>query len=348
MITQMMLTGRHPILFLAPMEGISDDIVRDLLSSLGGIDLCVTEFIRVAHRPLTREVLIKECPELHRGGRTPSGTPVLVQLLGGEADHVAESARIACDLGALGIDLNFGCPARKVNGSDGGAAILKEPHRLTDIIGAVRRACPSEVSVSAKIRLGWDDPDDVVRSAIAAEQGGADWLTIHGRTRVQMYKPSADWNRIRLASEQISIPVIANGDIFSRESFERCRLVTGVNAFMLGRGAFRTPNLFRLIRGLDPGPWSFSRTIGLLERFVERVRRHTRYDDPDRAALNRLKGWTSAIADASPEMDSAFERLKRTQHIDDALAVLHDTTTPEHEEPTLSEALAHPAEVISR
>src|SRR5687767_14210553 len=119
------------LLMLAPMEGISDVLVRDLLSSLGAMDLAVTEFIRVAHRPLTAGTLLRECPELESGGKTPSGTPVLVQLLGGDPELVAESAHIAAELGAPGIDLNFGCPAKRVNGSDGGAVLLKDPHRLT-------------------------------------------------------------------------------------------------------------------------------------------------------------------------------------------------------------------------
>src|SRR5262245_42093317 len=117
MRTPLDLAGAEPLLMLAPMEGISDVLVRELLSSLGAMDLSVTEFIRVSHRPVTPEVFLRECPELAKGGRTASGTPVLVQLLGGEPEHVAESARIAAELGAPGIDLNFGCPAKRVNGS---------------------------------------------------------------------------------------------------------------------------------------------------------------------------------------------------------------------------------------
>lgn len=327
------LDPREPVLILAPMEGISDDIVRDLLSRLGGIDLCVTEFIRVAHQPVLPSVLIRECPELAAGGRTPSGTPVLVQLLGGEPEHVAESARIACDLGALGVDLNFGCPARRVNGSDGGAALLKAPHRITGVVDAVRRACPSAVTVSAKIRLGWDDPGDVVASAKAAEAGGADWITIHARTKTQMYKASADWSRIAEAREHVRVPIVANGDIFSPEALERCRSVTGAAGFMLGRGAFRMPNLFRWIRGLDRGPWAMDRCATLLETFVRRVSAHPRYDRPDRAALSRLKGFAGAIAVSSPEMARTFEVLKRTQTIEDALEALRskgEPATPAH------------------
>src|SRR5438046_4252041 len=99
-------TAARPILMLAPMEGISDDIVREMVASLGGMDLAVTEFIRVSRAVLKPEVLLRESPELENGGRTRSGTPVIVQLLGGDPDLVAESARIAGDLGALGVDLN--------------------------------------------------------------------------------------------------------------------------------------------------------------------------------------------------------------------------------------------------
>jgi tRNA-dihydrouridine synthase C len=310
------------ILILAPMEGISDALVRDLLSSLGGMDLCVTEFIRVAHQPLKAETILRECPELKHGGVTPSGTPVLVQLLGGEPEHVAESAHIAAELGAPGIDLNFGCPAKKVNGSDGGAALLKSPHRLTDVIGAVRARVPRHVSVSAKMRLGWENPDDVVTLAQAAEAGGAEWITIHGRTREQRYAPPADWSRIALAKEAVKVPVVANGDLFTPAELARCKAITKTHAFMLGRGAFRTPNLFRWMRGMDQGPWSFGQCAAFIERFVEAVLACPRYDEPERAALNRTKGFLSAMAEASNEAAEVFEVLKRTTKLADALQVL--------------------------
>jgi tRNA-dihydrouridine synthase C len=250
----------------------------------------------------------------------------MVQLLGGEPQHIAASARLAAELGAPGIDLNFGCPAKKVNGSDGGASLLREPRRLTEVIGEARAAVPSRLPVSAKIRLGWEDPDDVVEIVEAAEAGGASWITIHGRTKKQMYKPSADWGRIRRAADAVRVPVVANGDIFDRTSFERCRTVTGSTAFMLGRGAFRAPNLFRVLAGLDDELWPVARCTDLLQTFAARVLEDPRFSDPARVALNRLKGWVRALAETYPEMATLFETFKRCQDLDAGLVMIAQTS----------------------
>ncbi|MBK8012794.1 MAG: tRNA-dihydrouridine synthase family protein [Deltaproteobacteria bacterium] len=308
-------------LALAPMEGISDFVVRSMLSELGGMDICVTEFIRVTDRPTPPAVLRRACPELDMEGRTDSGVPVLVQLLGSDPTAVAESARTACDLGALGIDLNFGCPARRVNGHHGGAAVLREPRDLERIVAATRSACPARVSVSAKVRLGWDDPDDILDIAHAAEVGGADWLTIHGRTKTGMYTSPADWRRIGLARAHVSIPVVANGDIFSPDDLVSCAQVTGCSAFMLGRGAFQDPNLFRWIRGLDRGAWVQSHLCRLLLDFIARANAH-HGPGTDRLALNRLKQWVRSMGQTHPEMYNMFSTLKHIQTLHEAVGLI--------------------------
>lgn len=316
-----LVRGSGPRLALAPMEGISDAVVRALLSELGGMDLCVTEFIRVTDRPLKARVLREACPELDEGGRTPAGTPVLVQLLGSNRAALAETAAVADHLGALGIDLNFGCPARRVNGHDGGAALLRDPRRVEQIVRAVRDAVPAVRPVSAKIRLGWENPDDVVDVARAAEAGGASFITIHGRTKLQMYRPSADWRRIGLARAALSVPVVANGDVFTPADFSACVERTGCSSVMLGRGAFRTPNLFRWIRGRDPAPFTSAACAALLRRFVSRMLSAGRHGS-ERGALSRLKQWSRAIGEVDEAVARCFRMLKRSGTLAEALAVL--------------------------
>lgn len=317
-LVQSLEQGR-PVLALAPMEGVSDAVARDLLGGLGGMDFCVTEFVRVTDRAVPAKVLRASCPELEGGGRTPSGVLVWVQLLGSHHEALAESAVRAAELGAPGVDLNFGCPAKRVNGHDGGAALLKDARRVEATVAAVRRAVPTSVPVSAKIRLGWDDPSDVVALTRAAEAGGAAFVTIHARTKLQMYKPPAHWDRIAAAREAVRVPVIANGDICTPEDLARCARITGSNGFMLGRGAFRRPNAFRWMRGLDDAAWPSDRLAGLLREFCERVQHSGRFDKPERAALARLKQWVRYGAEADPRMASCFEVLKRSATLDTAL-----------------------------
>ena len=313
-----------PVLALAPMEGVSDAVVRELLSELGAMDFCVSEFLRVTHHPLSPTTLRKHVPELARGGRTKSGVPVQVQLLGSDPDMMAVSAQQAVQMGALAIDLNFGCPARRVNGHDGGAALLKAPMRLERVVGAVRRAVPPGIPVSTKIRLGFEDPDDVFDVVRAAEAAGTDWITIHGRTKVQMYRPPADWTRIGAAADVVDVPVVANGDIFGVDDLRRCQVATGCRAFMIGRGAFREPGLLPRLAGepehpKESFPWDSAARGDLLLRFVSQTRVDPRFHTPDRAALARLKQWLRAMAEVHPPTKNVFDVVKRMQEIEPAI-----------------------------
>lgn len=235
-------------LHLAPMEGVVDFIMRDFLTSMGGVDHCVTEFIRVVDRPMPDFVLHRYCPELKMGSKTRSGVPVFIQLLGGQAQPLAETAALACELGALGIDLNFGCPAKTVNRHDGGATLLKCSQRLFDIVSTVRKAVPKSTPVTAKIRLGFDDPSACLENAKAIESAGAEWLTVHCRTKTDGYKPPAYWEWIPRIKEVVKLPVVANGEIFTVQDFKKCLQVTNCDQFMIGRGGIADPTLFRQIK----------------------------------------------------------------------------------------------------
>lgn len=237
------------ILYLAPMEGVTDFVLRDLLTSQGGIDFCTTEFLRVTDKLHPNSVFLRYCPELQTGSKTRSGIPVYVQLLGGQAGPLAENAYRAYQLGAAGVDLNFGCPAKTVNRHDGGATLLKSCDRIFTIISTVRKAVPADIPVTAKIRLGFDDPSVCLENAKAAEEAGASHLTVHCRTKMDGYKPPAHWNWIPKIKEQVkAIPIVANGDIFTVNDFIRCRQETGCDRFMIGRGIMSDPFLFNKIR----------------------------------------------------------------------------------------------------
>ena len=202
-------------LILAPMQGVVDHSMREMLTRIGGYDRCVTEFIRVTHSLLPEKVFFRYCPELKQDGKTLAGTPVTIQFLGGSPGWLADNAVKAAQLGARGIDLNFGCPAKVVNRHDGGSVLLKEPSRVADIVRAVRDAVDPAVPVTAKIRLGFKDASLLADIAGGIEEAGASELCIHARTRDDGYKPPAYWQHIKPVQQQLTIPVIVNGEIWT-------------------------------------------------------------------------------------------------------------------------------------
>jgi len=167
---------RQSRIVLAPMEGVIDAPMRRLMTDIGGYTRCVTEFVRVTNVLLPERVFRKFCPELSQGGVTDAGVPVYTQLLGSDPQALAINAVRAVELGAPGIDLNFGCPAKTVNNSMGGSILLREPSQVATIVASVRQAVPSETPVTAKIRLGYDNAEslpeivDGIRAAGATEK----------------------------------------------------------------------------------------------------------------------------------------------------------------------------------
>lgn len=218
---------------LAPMEGVVDHLMRDMLTRIGGFDLCITEFVRVVDQLLPSRVFTRICPELKQGGVTPAGVPVRVQLLGQEPQWLAENAVRAVQLGSPGVDLNFGCPAKAVNKSRGGAVLLKETETLYQIIKAVRDAVPSKFPVTAKIRLGFDDTSLTLDNARAIYEAGANELTVHARTKSDGYRPPAYWPWIEKIRQTIPLNVVANGEIWTPEDAALCLEQSGSTDLML-------------------------------------------------------------------------------------------------------------------
>lgn len=302
-------------LFLAPMEGVTDHHFRTILTAIGGVDLCVTEFVRVNDHALPAKTLYRECPELpgtpDQASKTPSGVPVRVQLLGSNPETLAESALTAANLGAAGIDLNFGCPAKTVNKSRGGSILLKEPMLVNEIVSAVRAAVPRQLPVTAKIRLGFEDRSLYLDNAHAIAEAGANELCVHARSRADGYKPPAYWSYIANIVDAVSIPVIANGEIWSVDDFARCKAQSNCEDFMLGRGLVACPDLALKIRahlaGNDHKALTWPEVVALLERFY----RVTEGMYPPKYLGNRVKQWLYYLQMHYAEAEPFFHTIKR-------------------------------------
>lgn len=297
-------------LFLAPMEGVVDWVMRDTLTRIGGIDQCVTEFLRVTNRLHPESVFYKNCPELKTNSETRWGTPVFLQLLGGQAEPLALNAERAAKLGAKGIDLNFGCPAKTVNRHDGGASLLKSCDRIYDIVKTVRDAVPASTPVTAKIRLGFDDPSHCLDIAQAVEEANATWLTVHCRTKTDGYKPPAHWEWIPKIKERVKIKIIANGEIWNVDDFHRCVEVTQCEDYMIGRGVMSNPFIFKQIQQSlkkeTVEEMSWEKAKPLLQQFFEAS---TLYIN-SHFAVSRSKQWLRALSLKNPEAKPVFEQLK--------------------------------------
>ena len=307
-------------ILLAPMEGLLDFVLRDILTRVGGIDRCVSEFIRITDQLLPERVFTRIVPELLNGGRTLAGVPVRAQLLGSDPVCLAENAGRLAELGPAGIDLNFGCPANIVNRHGGGAALLDEPDTIAAIVSAVRRAVPAHMPVSAKMRLGFHDDSRAVECALAIAGGGADELVVHARTKAQAYRPPAYWERIADIRAAVQIPVVANGEIWTVADAHRCREASGCHMLMLGRGVVTDPGLGLAIKASMNGlatdavqaaqavqvGITWPELLPLLAEFWHVV--CTRLDARSRAG--RLKQWLNFLRRRFPEAETTYQQIR--------------------------------------
>ena len=297
-------------IILAPMEGLIDAPMRQLLGQIGGYDYAVCEFIRVTEQRLPRRTLLRLCPELNSDNRTASGLPVWPQLLGSHPESMARTALQLAKLGAVGIDLNFGCPSNTVNRKDGGAILLREPERIQQIVATVRSALPTEIPLSAKIRLGYEDTALTLDNALAVEDGGAQLLTVHARTKVDGYHAPARWEWLARVREALTLPLIANGDIRSVDDYWRCREISGCEDVMIGRAAVGCPDLARQIRASVEGrdytalPWD-----DVVAMVIE-LGEHLQQLMLDKHVASRTKQWLAFLRQFYPEAQGCFERCR--------------------------------------
>ncbi|EHG6149315.1 tRNA dihydrouridine(16) synthase DusC [Escherichia fergusonii] len=291
---------------LAPMEGVLDSLVRELLTEVNDYDLCITEFVRVVDQLLPVKVFQRICPELQNSSRTPSGTLVRIQLLGQYPQWLAENALRAVELGSFGVDLNCGCPSKTVNGSGGGATLLKDPELIYQGAKAMREAVPAHLPVSVKVRLGWDSGEQKFEIADAVQQAGAMELVVHGRTKEQGYRAEhIDWQAIGEIRQRLTIPVIANGEIWDWQSAQQCMALSGCDAVMIGRGALNIPNLSRVVKYNEPRmPWA--QVVALLQKYT----RLEKQGDTGLYHVARIKQWLGYLRKEYSEATTLFQQIR--------------------------------------
>lgn len=291
---------------LAPMQGVLDPLVRELLTDINDYDLCITEFLRIVDSLLPVKSFYRLCPELYRQSLTPSGTPVRIQLLGQDPNWLAANAQRAVQLGSRGIDLNCGCPSRTVNGNGGGASLLRDPELIYQATRALREAIPAHLPVSVKIRLGWDCTAFSLEIADAVAAGGASELVVHGRTREDGYRAEAiNWQKIGQIRARLAIPVIANGEIWDNPSALLCQKITGCQDVMIGRGALHIPNLSRVIKYNEPA-MSWPEVTRLLYRYCQLEKQ----GDTGQYHVARIKQWLGYLRKNYSQALDLFHQIR--------------------------------------
>ncbi|HIF9177275.1 TPA: tRNA dihydrouridine(16) synthase DusC [Photobacterium damselae] len=292
---------------LGPMEGVLDHLMREILTDINDYDLCVTEFVRVVDRLFPNSVFYRLCPELHNGGKTRAGTPVRVQILGQDPNWMAENGRRAVELGSPGVDINFGCPAKLVNKSKGGAVLLKEPELIHQIVKSVRQAVDPTKPVTAKIRLGWDDPNHCFEIADAIAQAGADEITVHGRTKEDGYRAEEiKWDYIHQLQQHSPISIVANGEVWNYQDSQQCIATTGTQSLMVCRGAINLPNLGNVIKyNADHMPWT---------EVLDLLLHYSTFEIKGDKGLyypNRIKQWFAYLRHEYPQAKALFADIRR-------------------------------------
>ena len=295
--------------FLAPMAGITNLPMR-VMAREGGASLTFTEMVSV--NGLTRDG--RKSFDLLKS--VPADRPIGMQLFGDDADMLAEAAKLVEEYGEL-IDINMGCPVRKVVGTGAGSALLKEPLKVARIIRSVRSA--TRLPFTIKIRTGWVCGDDsFLEIGRIAQEEGCDAVTLHPRSRAQMFEGHANWSRIAELKSALDIPVIGSGDLFTAADVAAMLQETGCDAVMVARGAMGNPWIFReslsLLAGEEPVPPSAEERLALARRHLELFSEL----EGDRVALMEMRkhlSWYSKGLPGAAQFRAAVNRIENASEL---------------------------------
>jgi tRNA-dihydrouridine synthase B len=304
-----------PPLILAPVAGHTDSIFRQAIKRLGGCGLVVSEL--VSTEGMTR----RQARTAHLVLFEEAERPISIQIFGSDSARMAESANMVQSMGADIVDINLGCPVTKVVKQGGGSSLLRDLPRMEKILTAVRKAI--DIPLTVKIRSGWDHKSiNAVEVLDLAENCGIDALTIHGRTRSDMFSGRSDWGIIARIKEQARIPIIGNGDVFKPEDAERMFRETGVDGVMMGRGVLSNPWLIRqcwdYIAGKNVSHVSLRERAQFMVKFLHQVDRSA----PRPVALGKIKkivGYLSKGFPGSSHLRASLHASSTTQEFFEAL-----------------------------
>ncbi|MDF1741239.1 MAG: tRNA dihydrouridine synthase DusB [Verrucomicrobiales bacterium] len=314
--------GQFP-LYLAPMAGVTDLVFRRICKELGA-DVMVTEFVS-AEGIIQADDRTRVYTEFDDEQR-----PVGVQLFGADGERMAEAARKIIDWKQPDfIDINFGCPVKKVVSRNGGSSLLKDCPVLADVASKIAKGVSNQVPVTAKIRTGWDqEMINAPEVCKILEDCGMQTIAIHGRTRAQGYTGEADWEIIDECSRTVSVPIVGNGDIATGEDVERRRNSTGVSGVMIGRAAMQYPWVFRdakhyLETGEHPEPLSIEERWTLIHRHAKMLLEWGKFPT-ERHAMQSLRSRLMAYSKGLPQGKSLRNQFATVSSIDELDDIAED------------------------
>lgn len=304
--------------FLAPMEGISNSVFRRVIAKDGGVDCVCTEFIRITGKPGSRKKLAKDLEKIE-------GVFLSVQLMGNEPEFFPETAKILLEEGADLIDLNLGCPSKRVNKHGSGAVLLNDLSRLTKIVRGIRNGI-SNHTFSVKMRAGVDDSKNLFEVLEILEGEGTDFLTIHPRTQKQSYTGKANKEIIAKAKDFLKIPVVGNGDICSPEEAKDMFEKTNCDGIMIGRASMKNPFIFKEIQEFfSNGVYQKSTEFEKLEVLKNYAVELLEFGFSECGTIGRVKEFSGFLCQEMKNGIELKQKILRTQSLREIFEIYEKT-----------------------